>query len=120
MTNTERSTYPSSSKPYGSSVGAAADAQKDDLASKGADSVPRCQGRRREHDFRCRRLCWKEGSRKPWTTCAESADTLAVAIEEISHDATLHDACAGCGGGILVWSNLASLGTGPDRFRTLK
>jgi ElaB/YqjD/DUF883 family membrane-anchored ribosome-binding protein len=38
MTNTERSTYPSSSKPYGSSGGApAADALKDDLASKGAE-----------------------------------------------------------------------------------
>jgi ElaB/YqjD/DUF883 family membrane-anchored ribosome-binding protein len=37
MTNTERSTYPSSSKPYGSSSGAhAADASKDDLAAKGA------------------------------------------------------------------------------------
>ena len=36
MTNTERSPYQSSSKPYGSSVGAAADAPKDDLASKGA------------------------------------------------------------------------------------
>jgi ElaB/YqjD/DUF883 family membrane-anchored ribosome-binding protein len=37
MTNTERSTYPPSSKPYGSSGGAhAANASKDDLASKGA------------------------------------------------------------------------------------
>ena len=40
MTNAERSTYPSSSKPYGSSGGAnAADASKDDLASKGATAV---------------------------------------------------------------------------------
>ena len=37
MTNAQRSTYPSSSKPYGSSGGAnAVDASKDDLASKGA------------------------------------------------------------------------------------
>ena len=37
MTNVERSTYPSSSKPYGASAGAdAADASTDDLASKGA------------------------------------------------------------------------------------
>ena len=37
MTNTERSTYPSSSKPYGFSGGAhAADASKDDFAAKGA------------------------------------------------------------------------------------
>jgi ElaB/YqjD/DUF883 family membrane-anchored ribosome-binding protein len=37
MTNTERSTYPSSSRPHGSASGAhAADAPKDDLASKGA------------------------------------------------------------------------------------
>jgi ElaB/YqjD/DUF883 family membrane-anchored ribosome-binding protein len=37
MTNTERSTYPTSSKPYGSPGGAnAADVSRDDLASKGA------------------------------------------------------------------------------------
>jgi ElaB/YqjD/DUF883 family membrane-anchored ribosome-binding protein len=37
MTNTERSVYPTSPKPYGSPGGAnAADASKDDLASKGA------------------------------------------------------------------------------------
>src|ERR1700730_12071646 len=37
MTNNERTTYPSSSKTYGSSGGAhAADAPKDDLATKGA------------------------------------------------------------------------------------
>ena len=39
MTNAERSTYPSSSKPYGASAGAdAADASTDDLASKGASA----------------------------------------------------------------------------------
>jgi ElaB/YqjD/DUF883 family membrane-anchored ribosome-binding protein len=39
MTNTERTTYPSSAKPYDSSGGApAADALKDDLASKGAEA----------------------------------------------------------------------------------
>jgi hypothetical protein len=37
MTNTARSTYPSSSKPHGSSGGAhAPDASTDDLAAKGA------------------------------------------------------------------------------------
>jgi ElaB/YqjD/DUF883 family membrane-anchored ribosome-binding protein len=36
MTNTERSSYPSS-KPYDSSGAHAADAPKDDLASKGAE-----------------------------------------------------------------------------------
>jgi ElaB/YqjD/DUF883 family membrane-anchored ribosome-binding protein len=37
MTNAERSTYPSSSTPFDTSAGAnAADASKDDLASKGA------------------------------------------------------------------------------------
>jgi ElaB/YqjD/DUF883 family membrane-anchored ribosome-binding protein len=37
MTSTERSTYPPSSKPYGSGGAPAAGVPKDDLASKGAE-----------------------------------------------------------------------------------
>jgi ElaB/YqjD/DUF883 family membrane-anchored ribosome-binding protein len=40
MTNAERPTYPSSSKPYGASAAAdSADASTDDLASKGAAAL---------------------------------------------------------------------------------
>jgi ElaB/YqjD/DUF883 family membrane-anchored ribosome-binding protein len=89
MTNTERSAYPSSSKPYGSSGGTnAADAPKDDLASKGAaafreakanvESVIADAGEKGQQALN---YAGQKGQ-EAMNNVREVGDTLAVAIEK--------------------------------------
>jgi ElaB/YqjD/DUF883 family membrane-anchored ribosome-binding protein len=87
MTNTERSTYPSSSTPYGSSGGAhAADASRDDLPSQGAgafrevkaniESVIADAGEKGQQALN---YAGQKG-REAMDNAREVGDTLAVAI----------------------------------------
>jgi ElaB/YqjD/DUF883 family membrane-anchored ribosome-binding protein len=89
MTNIERSTNPSSSKPYGFSGGAhPADALKDDLASKGAaafreakanvESVIADAGEKGQQALN---YAGQQGQ-KAMDNVREVGDTLAVALEK--------------------------------------
>jgi ElaB/YqjD/DUF883 family membrane-anchored ribosome-binding protein len=89
MTNTERSTYPPSSKPYGFSGDARpADALKDDLASKGAaafreakanvESVIADAGEKGQQALN---YAGQQGQ-KAMDNVREVGDTLAVALEK--------------------------------------
>jgi ElaB/YqjD/DUF883 family membrane-anchored ribosome-binding protein len=89
MTNAERSAYPPSSKPYGSSSGAnAADASKDDLASKGVaafreatanvESVIADAGKKGQ---RALNYAGQKGQ-EAMDNVREVGDTLAVAVEK--------------------------------------
>ena len=89
MTNAERSTYPQSSNPYGSSGGAnAADASKDDLASKGAaafrevkanvESVVADAGEKGQQALN---YAGQKGQ-EAMNGVREVGDTLAVAVEK--------------------------------------
>lgn len=89
MTNTERSTYPSSSNAYGSSGPAhASDAPKDDLAAKGAaafreakanvESVIADAGEKGQEALN---YAGQKG-REAMDSVREVGDTLAVAVEK--------------------------------------
>jgi ElaB/YqjD/DUF883 family membrane-anchored ribosome-binding protein len=89
MTNTERSTYPSSSKSHGFSGGAQpADALKDDLASKGAaafrdvkanvESVIADAGEKGQQALN---YAGQQGQ-KAMDNVREVGDTFAVAVEK--------------------------------------
>jgi len=89
MTNTERSTYPSSSKPYGFSGGAhAADASKDDFAAKGAaasrevkanvESVIADAGEKGQQALN---YAGQKGQ-EAMDSVREAGDTVAIAIEK--------------------------------------
>jgi ElaB/YqjD/DUF883 family membrane-anchored ribosome-binding protein len=88
MTSTERSTYPSSSTPYGSSGGAHAAAASDDLASKGAaafrevkanvESVIADAGEKGQQALN---YAGQKGQ-EAMDNVREVGDTLAVAIEK--------------------------------------
>jgi ElaB/YqjD/DUF883 family membrane-anchored ribosome-binding protein len=81
MTNTERSIYPSSSKPYGSSGGApAVVAQKDDLASKGAEVIRDAKAGVESMIGNAGDYAGKKG-KEALDSMREVGDTLAVAIE---------------------------------------
>jgi ElaB/YqjD/DUF883 family membrane-anchored ribosome-binding protein len=85
MTNAERSTYPSSPKPYGSSDGTnTAGASKDDLASKGAAAF-------REAKANVESVIADAGEKgqqalnyagEAMANVREVGDTLAVAVEK--------------------------------------
>jgi ElaB/YqjD/DUF883 family membrane-anchored ribosome-binding protein len=82
MTNTERSTYPSSSKPYGSSGAApAADAPKDDLASKGAEVFRDAKAGVESMISDAGDFAGKKG-KEAMDNMRGVGDTLAVAIEK--------------------------------------
>ena len=82
MTNAERSTYPSSSKPYGSSGGArVADAPKDDLASKGAEVFRDAKANVESLISDAGDYAGKKG-REAMDNVRGVGDTLAVAIEK--------------------------------------
>jgi ElaB/YqjD/DUF883 family membrane-anchored ribosome-binding protein len=81
MTNTERSTYPSSSQPYGSSGGAPAPvAPKDDLASKGAEVIRDAKAGVESMISDAGDYAGKKG-KKAMDNMRGVGDTLAVAIE---------------------------------------
>ena len=82
MTNTERSAYPSSSKPYGSSGGApAATAAKDDLASKGAEVFREAKANVESMISDAGDYAGKKG-KEAMDNMRGVGDTLAVAIEK--------------------------------------
>jgi ElaB/YqjD/DUF883 family membrane-anchored ribosome-binding protein len=82
MTNTERSTYPSSPKPYGSSSGAhTADAPKDDLASKGVEAFREAKSNVESMISDAGDYAGKKG-REAMDNVRGVGDTLAVAIEK--------------------------------------
>src|ERR1700730_8182838 len=82
ITNTERSTYPSSSKPYGSSGGAhAADTSKDDLASKGAEVFREAKANVESMISDAGDYAGKKG-REAMDNMRGVGGTLAVAIEK--------------------------------------
>ena len=82
MTDTERSTYPSSSKPYGSSGGApAADAPKDDLASKGAEVFREAKANVESMISDAGDYAGKKG-KEALDNMRGVGDTLAIAVEK--------------------------------------
>jgi ElaB/YqjD/DUF883 family membrane-anchored ribosome-binding protein len=80
MTNTERSSYPSS-KQYGSSGAHAADAPKDDLASKGADVFRDAKANVESMISDAGDYAGKKG-REAMDNVRGVGDTLAIAIEK--------------------------------------
>jgi hypothetical protein len=84
MTNTERSTYPPSFKPYGSSDGAhSADASNDDLASKGAEAFREAKANVESMISDAGDYAGKKG-REAIDSVRGVGDTLAVAVEEFA------------------------------------
>jgi ElaB/YqjD/DUF883 family membrane-anchored ribosome-binding protein len=82
MTNIERSTYPSSSKPYGSSGGApAADAPTDDLAAKGGAMFREAKANVESMMTDAGDYAGKKGQ-EAMDNVREVGDALAVAIEK--------------------------------------
>jgi ElaB/YqjD/DUF883 family membrane-anchored ribosome-binding protein len=82
MTNTERSTYPSSSQRYASSVGThAADAPKNDLASTGAEVFRDAKANVESMISNAGDYAGKKG-RDAMDNVRGVGDTLAVAIEQ--------------------------------------
>ena len=82
MTNTDRSTYPSSANPYGSSVGThAANAPKDDLASKGSEVFRDAKASVESMVSDAGDYAGKKG-REAMNNMRGVGDTLAVAIEK--------------------------------------
>jgi ElaB/YqjD/DUF883 family membrane-anchored ribosome-binding protein len=81
MTNTERSTYPSSSKPYGSSSAPAADVLKDDLASKGAEVFREAKASVESMISDAGDYAGKKG-KEAMDNMRGVGDTLAVAVEK--------------------------------------
>ena len=78
---TERSTYPSSSKPYGSSVGVAADTPKDDLASKGATAFREAKAGVESMISNAGDYAGKKG-KEAMNNVRGVGNTLAVAVEK--------------------------------------
>jgi ElaB/YqjD/DUF883 family membrane-anchored ribosome-binding protein len=82
MTNTERSTYPSSSQPYGSLGGApAAVVPKDDLASQRAEVIRDAKAGVESMISDAGDYAGKKG-KEAMDNMREVGDTLAVAIEK--------------------------------------
>ena len=82
MTNTERSRYPSSSKPYSSSGGAhAIDASQDDLASKGAEVFREAKANVETMISDAGDYAGKKG-KEAMDNLRGVGDTLAVAVEK--------------------------------------
>jgi hypothetical protein len=83
MTNTERSTYPSSSKPYGSSGGATAAGAPpmDDLASKGVEAFRDAKAGVESMISDAGDYAGKKG-KEAMDNMRGVGDTLAVAVEK--------------------------------------
>ena len=81
MTNIERSTYPSSSKPYGASGGAPTVAPTDDLAAKGAEVFREAKENVENMISDAGNYAGKKG-KEAMDNMRGVRDTLAVAVEK--------------------------------------